>query len=327
MATTPSEEEIRAWRERLFSVEDEILMTAEEYDTFFPYMENVYKIHGRSTNSKDAVRTQTSYYQCRIDVNATQRGRHKKEQNSREKDLDQNKSESEQAARKESENNAESSNIQQQQHADENIDSASQQPEQQHQRQDSLNDDDVTSPQVVVDPAVVASSDEYVAALLAATTPQKDLSTSDHASSSSKRTRHRRPRETLLCPMKIKIVRHLDRDWNPAHYSISRTGEAGHSHDLALSDRIVKNNKVLALFDPDQLVERMRLSARERRARDLDNALTSIRNRYNELESTLSENFPDDKKRLDTTMRKWIGELQRLTDDLVSAPLDAFYYS
>ncbi|KAK9379870.1 uncharacterized protein V2V93DRAFT_372545 [Kockiozyma suomiensis] len=323
MADRRDEDEIRTWRERLFTVNSEIVLTPQEYDTFFPYMENVYKIHGRSTNSKDAVRTQTMYFQCRIDVHATQRGRRRRESVAPSTDN---------TYKERAENQAEA-------------DESSKETDRQLSKQNLDGEEDPGHQEMVVDPAVVGSSDEYVAVLLAASALPKDISSGDissatplppppvSASSSStssaiiKRTRNRKPRETHNCPMKIKVVRYLDKDWNADHYSITKSIDTGHTHDLALSDRIVKNNKVLALFDPNRLADRMRLSARERRQRDLDSALASLRSRYNDLENLLTETYPDDKKRLDTTMRKWVTELQRISDDLVNAPLEAFFYS
>ncbi|KAJ8099085.1 hypothetical protein POJ06DRAFT_255905 [Lipomyces tetrasporus] len=278
MAESVNIEDVVAWRARLFSIAEELALTPDQFDTFFPYVDNVYKIHGRSSNSKLATLTETMYYQCRIDNRAEKSSRKPKETHS------------------------------------------------------LMPEDDVNS--VPIDPAVVAaSSDEvFTAALLEEHNHGlADVASADQHTESPgrpmKRTRNRKPRETCQCNMKIKVVRNLDENWKPIKYVITRTSEEGHSHDISMSDRIVKNHKVLELMNPDQPLERKRLTAKEKRAYDVEALLQQIHARYNELEDSLREQYPNDKKRLDTTMRKWVNELQRTGSQFLASPLESFLYT
>ncbi|KAK9373698.1 uncharacterized protein V1513DRAFT_417380 [Lipomyces chichibuensis] len=278
MAESVNIEDVVAWRARLFSIAEELSLTPEEFDTFFPYVDNVYKIHGRSSNSKLATLTETMYYQCRIDNRAEKASRRQRTTH----DL-------------------------------------------------VLNDDPNPVP---IDPAVVAASSEEV--FTAVLLEEHNHGLSDVASAEqhtespgrpTKRTRNRKPRETCQCDMKIKVVRSLDENWKPTKYVITRTSEEGHSHDISMSDRIVKNHKVLELMNPDQPVERKRMTAKEKRAYDVDALLQQIQAKYNDLEDSLREKYPNDKKRLDTTMRKWVNELQRTGTQFLAAPLESFLYT
>ncbi|KAK9239019.1 hypothetical protein V1525DRAFT_373711 [Lipomyces kononenkoae] len=278
MAESVDIEDVVAWRARLFSIAEELSLTPDEFDTYFPYVDNVYKIHGRSSNSKLATLTETMYYQCRIDNRAEKPSRKQRETDNLVTNTDSNP--------------------------------------------------------VPIDPAVVAASTEEV--FTAVLLDEQGHGLTDVAAAESqiesperptKRTRNRKPRETCQCNMKIKVVRSLDENWKPTKYVITRTSEDGHSHDISMSDRIVKNHKVAELMNPDQPIERKRMTAKEKRAYDVDLLLQQIHARYNDLEDSLREKYPNDKKRLDTTMRKWVNELQRTGTQFLAAPLESILYT
>ncbi|KAK9371347.1 hypothetical protein V1509DRAFT_614390 [Lipomyces kononenkoae] len=278
MADSINIEDVVAWRARLFSITEELSLTPYEFDTYFPYVDNVYKIHGRSSNSKLATLTETMYYQCRIDNRTEKVNR------------------------------------------------------QQRMTQSIVASADADS--VPIDPAVVAASTEEVFTAVLLDEQSHGLTNDAPAEQQiespgrpTKRTRNRKPRETCQCNMKIKVVRSLDENWKPTKYVITRTSEDGHSHDISMSDRIVKNHKVLELMNPDQPVERKRMTAKEKRAYDVDLLLQQIHARYNDLEDSLRERYPNDKKRLDTTMRKWVNELQRTGTQFLAAPLESLLYT
>ncbi|KAK9452096.1 uncharacterized protein V1518DRAFT_368893 [Limtongia smithiae] len=288
--STLSPATVTAWRERLFSLpqDTELIMTPAEYTAYFPFMENVYKIHGRSANSKDAVRTRTMYFQCRIDE--------------RMETLEQNTPIT-----------------------------------------DTTEPTTTADIPLTVDPAVIAA-DAYVAALLVSSTS----SPSPIPAATPPRTR--KPRQTHACPVKIKIICSLDAAWEPTRYSIIRTSAAAHSHDLELSDKIVKNPRLLELsaatsVSPLFLVRGgtqqpvvptaiasvsaiavPRVPARARRKLDVDHVLDLARRRYEELEEHLPSQLLDDRKRVDAAMRKWVAELQHTISGFLTIPIEPQQY-
>ncbi|KAK9467469.1 hypothetical protein V1512DRAFT_261260 [Lipomyces arxii] len=292
MSLSYSLDDVRTWRTRLFSLDEEITMTPAEYEFYFPFVDNIYKIHGRSSNSKLASLSETMYFQCRIDIRATQ------------------------AKPKRGGSVVQTSD-------------------------DSLHMSPSDST-MHIDPAVVASSDAFSAALLNDTSANDESQSqllpprmptgagnddNDDDERPAKRMRNRKPRETCVCNMKIKVVRMLDQNWTPQKYIVTRTSGEGHSHDLALSDRIVKNHKLQELFNPDFPSEKKRLSARDRRALDVELVLQQIQQKYNEFEERMRLQHPNDKKRLDTTMRKWVNELQRMGDQFTALPVESFFFA
>jgi hypothetical protein len=46
-------EDLQKWRERLFSVEEPLTLTAEEYDTYWPYVNNVWHFKDRNPPRKN----------------------------------------------------------------------------------------------------------------------------------------------------------------------------------------------------------------------------------------------------------------------------------
>ncbi|KAK9461346.1 uncharacterized protein V1516DRAFT_624561 [Lipomyces oligophaga] len=289
MSEAEDTSQIRLWRERLFRCDQEIIMSPQEYKKYFPYVDNVYKIHGKSTSSKEAMRTQTSYFQCRINING------KRARKDREPII----------------------SIDSQPHEDRDV--------------------------MTVDPAQINSS-AYVRSILHSNSSDSHgsldrtlhISNQDFVSSSldstvdkdaTKRPRKRKIRETIPCKIKIKVVCTLDHTWSPIRYSITRTTDEGHSHSLDQSDKIVKNSKVLALFNPDELVDRVKMTARQRRAHEVETVLNHLRSHYYRLEESFAIQFISDKKKLDTSMRKWVKELQRITSSLESSSVESLIFS
>ncbi|KAK9480482.1 hypothetical protein V1514DRAFT_325541 [Lipomyces japonicus] len=310
ISISESLDDVRAWRERLFAVSQDIVMTPAEWDFYFPFVDNVYKINGRSTNSKQCQLSETMYFQCRIGSRS--------------------------AHGKGKVNRMESSEISE--------------PER------SISD--------VLDPAAVevdnltthVSADEVFAAALLEDNPtdqhlasaladdhdlQNELASHHHMTPNIrtnvhldlhqarplKRTRNRKSRESFDCNMKIKVVKTLNEQWEPVSYLLTRSSEFGHTHDIDTSDKIVRNNRVRELFYPDQPYEGKRLTAKERRAFDVEAVLQQVQARYHDLEEGLRQKYPSDKKRLDTTMRKWVNELQRETAQFLSTPIETLLYN
>ncbi|KAK9457795.1 hypothetical protein V1511DRAFT_519770 [Dipodascopsis uninucleata] len=272
MATRYVLKNIQIWRNKLFTLSEDIIMTPEEWDYYFPYVENVYKIHGRSTNSKQSQLSVTMYFQCRIDRHSSSISNSKRSKYSHGADL---------------------------------------------------------GPQTVS----TAEEEVFTAALLDVPSeqhipPDVDISTgASIRNCSNKRTRNRKPRETCECRMKIKVIKSLNDNWEPISYTITRTSEEGHSHNIDLSDRIVKNRRVQELYHPDQPSDRRRLTAREKRAFDVEIILHHIQTRYNDLEESLRQQYPNDKRRLDTAMRRWVTELQKSSVQFLESPIESFLYS
>lgn len=46
--------ELRSWRQRLFSLDEPISMTISDYDTYFPYVSNVWKLNQRRKRKREA---------------------------------------------------------------------------------------------------------------------------------------------------------------------------------------------------------------------------------------------------------------------------------
>ncbi|KAK9355091.1 hypothetical protein V1523DRAFT_424507 [Lipomyces doorenjongii] len=56
--------DVRQWREKLFALANEILMSPKEFDDYFHYVDNVYKFKRRNTSTR--LNTGTFYYECRL---------------------------------------------------------------------------------------------------------------------------------------------------------------------------------------------------------------------------------------------------------------------
>ncbi|KAK4682079.1 hypothetical protein QC764_113870 [Podospora pseudoanserina] len=64
---TPLREEssaVKAWRQKLFDLEDMVLLSNEEYETYFPWIDNIYS--HRSTQQYKSKPFEAKYYDCRL---------------------------------------------------------------------------------------------------------------------------------------------------------------------------------------------------------------------------------------------------------------------
>jgi hypothetical protein len=63
LANPPS---LPEWRQRLFALEEPLRMTISEYDTYFPYVSNVWKHNSRRKRARADDGAVVTYYECRL---------------------------------------------------------------------------------------------------------------------------------------------------------------------------------------------------------------------------------------------------------------------